>query len=204
MKKFLAPFILFGLIFPVIFQTGSVACSTEIQNRSSENIIYERVKSGIVTILGANFGSGFLIDDNGLILTNYHVVKDQEETLRVRLNKGIVLKADIVATSPQDDLAIIRVNLKALKYKPYVFSISNQNEIYVGQKVITIASQIDYVMFDKILTQGVVSKINPPIIYHDIALKDGDGGSPLINTNGDVVGINNFKVIGSGKTLSTA
>ncbi|MFA6989947.1 MAG: trypsin-like peptidase domain-containing protein, partial [Candidatus Gastranaerophilaceae bacterium] len=155
-------------------------------------------------IEGANFGSGFLIDDSGLILTNYHVVKDQEGTLRARFDSGIVIKADIIETSPENDLAIIRVNLNALKQKPYIFSIDNNNETYVGQRVISIGSPIDFAIFDKTLTQGVVSKIDPKIIYHDVAINGGNSGSPLINLDGDVIGINTFIRSDRGQAIGGA
>ncbi len=201
MKKPLIILLLFMMLSSHASSTINTAHSIEYKNRSDENVIFEKVKTGVVTILGAGFGSGFVINDNGLILTNYHVIKDQNDMLRVRFYEGTVIKADIIESDPENDLAIIRVNMNALRNKPYIFKISKQPESYVGQRVIAIGNPIDFLVFDKTLTQGVISKIDPKILYHDVALNGGNSGGPLIDTNGNVIGVNTFICSGGGQPL---
>lgn len=200
-KKVLSLLLSVNLFLLIFFNSAAVSFA---QTRSQENIIFEKVKSGIVTIESAGFGSGFLVSDKGLILTNYHVVKDQEDFLRVRFDSGAVVKAEIMVTDPENDLAIIRLNLKALKHRPYIFTISENDDTYVGERAISIGSPIDYMVFDKTLTQGVVSKINSKIIYHDIAINRGNSGSPLIGLDGNVIGVNTFIRADAGQALAGA
>jgi len=162
---------------------------------SKAGVIFNSVKNGVVTIVNAGHGSGFLVDPSGLILTNYHVVKEQEDHLRVKFGPGKVLEAKVVETDPQNDIAVIWVNLENINdytvltlFNP----LPDEPLVFVGEEVIAIGTPLDADTLDKTLTQGVVGKYNNDIIMHDASINHGNSGGPLINFGGYVVGINSF------------
>lgn len=158
--------------------------------------IFKEVQDGVVTIFtSVGHGSGFLIDDTGLILTNSHVVREAANNVRVRFGPNIVLEGDILIQDRENDLAIVYVNLEKIKaYKALkCFMPENQNDlVIVGEKVIAIGSPIDRESLEKTVTEGIISKFENDVIRHDTAINAGNSGGPLINFDGKVVGINTF------------
>ncbi|MGB8713737.1 MAG: DegQ family serine endoprotease [Onishia taeanensis] len=137
-----------------------------------------------------SLGSGFVISEDGYIMTNAHVVKDADEIL-VRLNDRRELKAELVGADTKTDVALLKVdadNLPALE-------IGNSDTLEVGEWVAAIGSPFG---FDHSVTAGIVSAINRtlpsdayvPFIQTDVAINPGNSGGPLFNLDGEVVGIN--------------
>ncbi len=137
-------------------------------------------------------GSGFVIDKDGHILTNYHVIADAQ-AVEVTLHNHKKYKATIVGSDRAHDLAIIQI--KAPDLQPMV--LGDSTNLQVGQKVYAIGNPFGLA---GTLTQGIVSSIrqvqepNGPIIDEaiqtDAAINPGNSGGPLLNFHGEVIGIN--------------
>jgi len=142
-------------------------------------------------------GSGFIISDDGYILTNNHVV-DRASDIFVTLTNGKEYKAKVVGTDPRTDVALIKVDdageLQALP-------IGDSNQLKKGQWVLAIGSPFG---LESTVTAGIVSAINRdtgeylPFIQTDVAVNPGNSGGPLLNLSGEVVGINSQIVSRSG------
>jgi len=137
-------------------------------------------------------GSGFVIDKEGHILTNYHVIADAQ-TVEVTLHNRKKYKATIVGTDRSHDLAIVQI--KAPELQPMI--LGDSTNLQVGQKVYAIGNPFGLA---GTLTQGIVSSIrqvqepNGPVIdvaiQTDAAINPGNSGGPLLNWHGEVIGIN--------------
>jgi len=137
-----------------------------------------------------SLGSGFIISEDGYILTNTHVVAEAA-TLLVRLNDGREMPAEIVGTDERSDVALLKVDAEGL---PTVH-IGDSDELEVGEWVLAIGSPFG---LEHTATQGIVSAVGRslpsetyvPFIQTDVAVNPGNSGGPLFNTDGEVVGIN--------------
>jgi serine protease Do len=139
--------------------------------------------------LGA--GSGFIIDRDGFILTNHHVI-DAAERITVTLADGRAFRAEVVGTDPAIDVALLKIpGAHDLPEAP----LGNSDELRVGEWVCAIGNPLGYVHS---VTVGVVSFIGRKLfdpslddyIQTDAAINFGNSGGPLINTRGEVIGIN--------------
>ena len=136
-------------------------------------------------------GSGFVIDRQGFILTNFHVIEDADR-ITVTLADGRALKADVVGTDPAIDVALIKVT-GAGPLQPA--ALGDSDELRVGEWVCAIGNPLGYVHS---VTVGVVSFIGRKLfdaslddyIQTDAAINFGNSGGPLINARGQVIGIN--------------
>jgi S1-C subfamily serine protease len=137
-------------------------------------------------------GSGFVIDKDGHILTNYHVVADARQ-VEVTLHNRKKYKATVVGTDPAHDLAVIQI--KAPDLIPAV--LGDSRNLQVGQKVYAIGNPFGLA---GTMTRGIVSSIRPvrepngatidEAIQTDAAINPGNSGGPLMNWHGEVIGIN--------------
>jgi serine protease Do len=136
-------------------------------------------------------GSGFVVEPDGHILTNHHVIEGAERII-VRLSDGRSLRASVVGSDPATDIALIKVEAGA---PLATASLGNSDELRVGEWVCAIGNPLAY---DHTVTVGVVSFIgrklfNPSLddyIQTDAAINFGNSGGPLINARGEVIGIN--------------
>ncbi|QJQ94724.1 MULTISPECIES: DegQ family serine endoprotease [Halomonadaceae] len=137
-----------------------------------------------------SLGSGFIISDDGYIMTNAHVVEGADEIL-VRLNDRRELTAELVGADTQTDVALLKVDAQDLP----TLNIGDSDQLRVGEWVAAIGSPFG---FDHSVTAGIVSAINRtlprdayvPFIQTDVAINPGNSGGPLFNLDGEVVGIN--------------
>jgi serine protease Do len=136
-------------------------------------------------------GSGFLVSADGFILTNYHVVKDADQLTAV-LSDGREYEANVIGIDPRTDLAVIRINEKDLAYLAF----GNSDNLDIGEWVVAIGNPF---ALEASLTVGVVSAKGrqdlgitalEDFIQTDAAINPGNSGGPLLNLNGDVIGIN--------------
>lgn len=137
-----------------------------------------------------SLGSGFIIDPDGYIITNNHVIKDSDEIV-VRLSDRRELKAKLIGTDPRSDVALLKIEAKNLP----VVKIGNSDKLMPGQWVLAIGSPFG---FDHSVSVGVVSAIGRslpsenyvPFIQTDVAINPGNSGGPLFDLDGEVIGIN--------------
>src|SRR5262249_23508562 len=137
-------------------------------------------------------GSGFIIDKDGHVLTNYHVIADAR-TVEVTLHNRKKYRATVVGTDRSHDLAIIQI--KAPDLQP--MALGDSRNLQVGQKVYAIGNPFG---LSGTLTSGIVSSIRSvqepdgvtidEAIQTDAAINPGNSGGPLLNSRGDVIGIN--------------
>lgn len=138
-----------------------------------------------------NLGSGFIIDKDGYILTNNHVVEKTDE-IRVRLADESEFNAEIIGRDPKTDLALIRIKTDHL-LKP--LSLGNSDDLQVGDWVIAMGNPFG---LDNTVTAGIVSAKYRNIgagsydnfIQTDASINPGNSGGPLLNTSGQAIGIN--------------
>jgi serine protease Do len=137
-----------------------------------------------------SLGSGFIIDEDGYIITNNHVVKDADEII-VRLTDRREFSAKVIGTDERSDIALLKVDAEDLP----VVKLGSSEKLKVGEWVMAIGSPFG---FDHSVSVGVVSAMGRslpsdnyvPFIQTDVAINPGNSGGPLFNLKGEVVGIN--------------
>ena len=179
--------------------------------------LYERVNPGVVyiqtvTASGGALGSGFVYDKGGHIITNYHVVEGAE-SVEVDFPSGLKLFGDVVATDGDTDLAIIKVDTNPDNLYP--LALGDSEALKVGQTVVAIGNPFG---LSGTMTLGIISAKGRvlssvrevpgsggyysagDILQTDASINPGNSGGPLLNLNGEVVGINRA-IETSGVTL---
>ncbi len=138
-----------------------------------------------------SLGSGFIVDADGYIVTNHHVIKDADEIL-VRLSDRRELVAKLIGSDERSDIALLKIDADSLP----VVKIGNSDKLKVGEWAMAIGSPFG---FDHSISVGVVSAIGRsnlpnsnyvPFIQSDVAINPGNSGGPLFNLKGEVIGIN--------------
>ena len=157
--------------------------------------------SGIIPKETEGIGSGFIINEEGYILTNYHVIEGAKE-VTVTLSDGNEAKAKIVNYDENRDVAMLKISDDSVKV-PAVVELGNSDALKAGEQVIAIGTPLSK-EFNQTVTSGIVSAVNRSVetssgvqvnlIQTDAAINPGNSGGPLVNTKGEVVGINNMKI----------
>jgi len=184
--------------------TASAAANISPRRRITEEAeLFKTLRDGVVTVEGElGAGTGFIVDDRGLILTNQHVVSKSTE-IRVRFDKQTVVRAKLIHEDPERDIAVLLANLSACKTCRALKIAENAPDnppIVEGERVFAIGSPL---FQDKILTSGIVSKVEKRAIISDISINPGNSGGPLFNLDGNVIGLTTFGVdAGSGPGIS--
>ncbi|MEP6986950.1 MAG: trypsin-like peptidase domain-containing protein, partial [Chloroflexota bacterium] len=179
------------------------AATTENERYFSD--IYNRVSPSVVSINvsgtssdGSQFGAsgtGFVVDKNGDIVTNDHVVADASQ-IEVNFLDGTIVKGTVVGLDPDSDLAVIKVDLPAERLTPVIFG--DSDKLFIGETTMAIGSPFSQRWT---LTTGIVSALDRTIggqtkysvgsvIQTDAAINPGNSGGPLLNLQGEVVGVN--------------
>jgi len=149
--------------------------------------------------LGRSLGSGFIISDDGYVLTNHHVV-DRAQEVKVILSDRREFTAKVIGSDEQSDVALIKLDATELPF----LRTGNSNEVKPGQWAVAIGSPFG---LDQSVTAGIVSAVQRatsntqryvPFIQTDVAINRGNSGGPLLNTSGEVIGINSQIFSNSG------
>jgi 2-alkenal reductase len=162
-------------------------------NPSVVNVTVYGSRDGQVGILGQ--GSGFVYDDLGRIVTNAHVVRN-EDLVEVTFYEGTTLPAEILGLDPQSDLAVLEV--ESVPAGVAALPLGEMSELAVGQTVVAIGNPFG---LDGTLTRGIISGLGrtipsltsfsiPEAIQTDAAINPGNSGGPLLDLHGHVVGVN--------------
>ncbi len=169
--------------------SGVVYITSTIVQKTQDAFGFQEDQSGQAT------GSGFVIDNNGLILTNFHVV-DGASDIKVGFDDKKTVQARLVGKDPSTDIALIKVDPKSINLHP--LKLGDSSNVQVGDPVVAIGNPFNLA---RTLTTGVVSalqrEISAPngfkitdVIQTDAAINPGNSGGPLLNAAGDVIGIN--------------
>jgi 2-alkenal reductase len=168
--------------------------------------LYQEVNPGVVTIRvlseeGSGLGSGFVIDKEGHIITNFHVVRDATE-LEIDFPSGFKTRGTILGTDLDSDIAVIKVDVPPEELAP--LPLGDSDSIRVGQIVVAIGNPLGY---ESTMTTGIISSLGRTmqslheapgggsftagdIIQTDAAINPGNSGGPLLNLMGEVIGVN--------------
>ncbi|MBC7531084.1 MAG: trypsin-like peptidase domain-containing protein [Oligoflexus sp.] len=159
-----------------------------------------------VTEVPVGTGSGFIWDDNGYIVTNYHVIQNADR-LTVSFKNGKTLAAKIVGAEPRKDIAVIRVKLDG-QHSFESMPLADSSKLQVGQKAVAIGSPFG---LDQTLTKGVISALGRSIpgiggvqirdmIQTDASINPGNSGGPLLDSRGYLLGMNTMIFSESGSS----
>ncbi|MDD5489775.1 MAG: trypsin-like peptidase domain-containing protein [Candidatus Moranbacteria bacterium] len=144
-------------------------------------------------------GSGFIVSNDGLIVTNRHVVSDQEASYTVMTNDGKKYDAKVMAIDPTNDVAILKISASGLP----VLALGDSGNLKIGQTVIAIGNSLGE--FRNTVSKGIISGLKrnvtagdgfgqaeqlSEVIQTDAAINPGNSGGPLLNINGQVIGVN--------------
>ncbi|MDY3014294.1 MAG: trypsin-like peptidase domain-containing protein [Evtepia sp.] len=159
------------------------------------------------TVTGAAAGSGFVITENGYILTNYHVIEGAN-SITVTFVDGKQYPATVVGGEAENDIAVIKIEATGLK--PVV--IGKSSDMLVGEQVTTIGNPLGELTFSQ--TAGIISALNRTVtmsngqqmnmIQTDCAINSGNSGGPLFNSHGEVIGIVSAKLSSNGSSSSAS
>ncbi|MFA5699550.1 MAG: trypsin-like peptidase domain-containing protein [Sphaerochaeta sp.] len=157
-------------------------------------------------------GSGIILSSDGYILTNAHVVEGSP-TITVGLYNNQTYPASLVGIDSEDDLAVIKID-RPKDVLLYPVTLGKSSELVVGQKVIAVGNPFGY---DRTMTVGIISGLHRPVrtsegrvvmnaIQTDASINPGNSGGPLVNSRGEVIGINSsiFSTTGSSQGLNFA
>ncbi|HTA35226.1 MAG TPA: trypsin-like peptidase domain-containing protein [Solirubrobacteraceae bacterium] len=181
-----------------------VAFVTSTIVQKSESSPFNLFGGGETQQKGEATGSGIVIDANGTILTNYHVVENAIK-VTVSFEKGKTVDAQVVGKDPSNDLAVLRIHPDGLTLHP--LTLGNSSGVQVGDPVLAIGNPFD---LERTLTTGVISalqrQITAPngftidnVLQTDAPINPGNSGGPLLNAAGEVIGINSqIETGGSG------
>jgi 2-alkenal reductase len=183
-----------------------VAAPDLISQQDALVSLYERVSPGVVAIQvltenGDSLGSGFVYDKDGHIITNYHVVEGVTD-LEVDFPSGLKVRGKVIGTDLDSDLAVVKVEAPSEQLVP--LPLGNPDQVRVGQTVVAIGNPFGY---KGSMSVGIVSALGRTLesmhqapgglffsagdmIQTDTAINPGNSGGPLLNLNGEVVGIN--------------
>ncbi len=170
-------------------------------NRSTVNIDTKSIQRstlflGVATEVESDRGSGIVLDKNGHILTNFHVIEGARE-INVTLFNGKSYVAEMIGVDPPTDIAVLRID--ALESELFPVEIADSSKLLVGQKVYAIGNPFG---LERTLTSGIISSLNRSIgsrvrnrpikqaIQIDAAINPGNSGGPLLDSRGRMIGMN--------------
>ncbi|MDH3675105.1 MAG: trypsin-like peptidase domain-containing protein [Anaerolineae bacterium] len=216
---------------PVVLQQPTALPAGLIAEADAEELllinIYERVNPSVVNILvtvddeersgnipnnlfpAQGQGSGFVVDTAGHILTNNHVVEEAEK-VEVTFYDGTMVDAEVIGADPDSDLAILEVRVAAESLRPIAWG--DSDGLRVGQRAVAIGNPFG---LEGTLTTGIISALGrslptesgafriPEIVQTDAAINPGNSGGPLLNSQGEVIGVNTAIVPRRGGTFGS-
>ncbi|MDQ3542167.1 MAG: trypsin-like peptidase domain-containing protein [Chloroflexota bacterium] len=189
------------------------APSTPVEQRSAADVV-EQVAPAVVTVYNIDVlqgigqqqevrqgaGTGFIIDEEGHIVTNWHVVTGGDQ-YAVELFDGTLVEAELIGEDPRDDLAVVKIDPASV---PAVVGFGDSDALRPGETVLAIGSPLGD--FQNTVTQGIIGGLGRDtfgqqsqsnfcqtysnLIQHDAAINPGNSGGPLFNLEGEVIGVN--------------
>ncbi len=199
---------------------GGITDPSVASDERNNQEVYQAASPGVVNITSTvtvqdwfyayprqGTGSGMIFDKEGRILTNYHVIQEAEK-LEVTLSNKKDYPAKVLGKDPDNDLAVIQIDAPAGELT--AIPLGSSEDLFVGQKVLAIGNPFG---LQRTLTTGVISGLARPlkseitgrliegVIQTDAAINPGNSGGPLLNTRGQIVGINTMIYSPSGGSV---
>jgi S1-C subfamily serine protease len=186
---------------PVAFQHAKALTINQVYRAAAPGVVHITATSQSADVFGntqqqQSIGSGFVIDKAGYIVTNYHVVEGAK-IVQVSFSNNESMRAKVVGSDPATDIAVLKVGAPSRALRP--LTLGNSSTVEVGDQVIAIGNPLGY---DRSVTSGIVSAVQRSItapnqvstighvIQTDAALNHGNSGGPLLDADGDVIGVN--------------
>lgn len=188
-------------------RSGGALSIAEIYRRAAPGVVQvtttSKVEGAVDPFFGFDvpdetrraLGSGFVIDKAGYVVTNFHVIKEAD-TIEVSFSNNDSMKARIVGRDPSTDIALLKVEANSRALRPLI--LGDSSALRVGDDVLAIGNPLG---FERSATRGIVSAVQRPlrapsgftidhVIQTDAALNRGNSGGPLMNSRGQVIGVN--------------
>ena len=182
----------------IIVIASETAVSPSDRSRDDLTGLFQKYRNGVVTVWSEfGTGTGFIFDQNGLILTNQHVI-GASDYVAVQFDEKRKLRATLLASDAERDIAVLIADTEAFPGSiavPLWQQNAADSPVVEGERVLTIGSPMTQ---RKIMTTGVVSKVEKNAIIADININHGNSGGPLFNSLGQVVGLTTFREAGPG------
>ncbi|MCR5261280.1 MAG: trypsin-like peptidase domain-containing protein [Candidatus Gastranaerophilales bacterium] len=182
--------LIISVIVSFLLGFGSAEALSYSQDEAINVAVYEKVNPSIVFIEAisgneVSTGTGIVVGKNGEILTSAHVI-DEKSTIEVKTSKGEVYKGSILY-KPKNKSDLMLIKISAKKQLP-VIKLGDSSVLKVGQKVLAIGNPFG---FSGTLTTGIISRIDyeKNKIQTDAAINPGSSGGPIVNAEGEVIGI---------------
>ena len=186
--------------------TGAELTTAEIAAKVGPSVVGIESKTYSINFFqqrtsATSTGSGVIVNEDGYIVTNHHVIADAKE-LKVILNSGKEYPATIVGYDERSDLAVIKIDEKDLTYATF----GDSSQLMVGERAIAIGNPLGTELMGTV-TQGIISAVNRTVqvedktltlLQTDAAINSGNSGGALINAYGEVIGINTVKMYATG------
>ena len=175
---------------PVASESSRLVLAQDTTPKDGTEIFAENNPAVVTVKIGSGHGSGFIVDSNGLIITNAHVVANAPSVVTVVFADGSQAAADVIGFA-KDGLDLAALKIYPSKKLPTV-TLANSSSIKVGQKAYALGTPVDE-EFQNSFTQGYITKFTEgkfDRIQHDAAIFGGNSGGPLLNDRGQVIGIN--------------
>ena len=179
---------------PNIHFIGAADLSDESKTSLAELI--ERIQAGVVQItVGTSSGSGFIIDADGLIITNDHVVGG-ERSVGVRLINGRFYEADVLERDATADLALVQIDSND---RFHAIAVGDPDGVRVGDEVLALGFPLaDRIGNSLTVTRGIISSTRivdgVDLLQTDAAINPGNSGGPLVDSEGEVIGVNTSRI----------
>lgn len=188
-----------------------ISCLSCLTGQASQAVdvlakIFEGKSDAVVTIAvktpqGDKLGSGFFISRDGKLVTNFHLISGAQKVLVKMKNGHAFAPTDIVNLDPAKDIAVLKIDRRTSKY----FNMADSNAVVIGQRVCTIGSPqgLEASISDGLVSSIRMDSIGMKVFQISVPLSQGSSGGPLIDLNGDVVGITTAGM-NSGENLNFA
>lgn len=199
LKKFIIESNFNEILYKTSYEIKEVNEGLEVIQLDNAHVASEKisgvVQSSITIDLGDVHGSGFIISKTGYALTNYHVV-GEEKNVNVILSSGISLKAEVIRTHIDRDVALLKI--QGSGFKPVKLNIA---KALAGDEIYAIGTP-GKIELGQSITKGIISgqrEIEGKVFFQtDVSVSPGSSGGPIVNENNEVVGIVNSKLMGQG------
>jgi S1-C subfamily serine protease len=191
-----------------------------IEDEKNTVTLYRELNRGVVNVTSVGMtyswlsqvyptggaGSGSIIDSDGLVLTNYHVIQNANH-VTITMYDGVAYPAKIVGKDPENDIALVRFNPAGRKLT--VIEMGSSDDLQVGQKVLALGNPFG---LERTLTTGVISGLERPLqteqgfiiselIQTDASINPGNSGGPLIDSSGKMIGVSTMILSPSGGSV---